>query len=81
MNSLKVINRLKRVDLLITLKSTGTPIEFAEKLSLSVSRLYDILFEMKELGAPIKYSRTCRTYYYKKRGNFNIDIQWKDQKD
>ena len=81
MNNLEMINRLKRMDILITMKSTGTPIEFAEKLSLSVSTLYDILLEMKELGAPIKYSRICRTYFYEKEGGFNINFEWRDQKD
>jgi len=36
---------------------------------------------MKELGAPIKYSRICRTYFYEKEGGFNINFEWRDQKD
>ena len=76
-----MINRLKRMDQLITLKSTGTPKEFAKKIDLSVSRVYDILLDMKELGAPVKYSRIKRTYFYQKRGKFTIDIEWNDQKN
>jgi hypothetical protein len=79
MKNLELIHRLKKMDNLIAQKSTGTPKEFAEKIDLSVSRLYDILDDLKNIGVPVKYSRILGSYFYKKRGEFKIEIEWEDK--
>lgn len=64
MSLLKYIERLKRMDDLIRRKATGCADEFASKLGISKSQLYDELKEMKELGAPIEYCPTRKSYIY-----------------
>jgi hypothetical protein len=81
MKNFEMIHRMRRMDKLISIKATGTPKEFAKRIDLSVSRLYDILIDMKDLGAPIKYSRIMRSYLYKEHGELTIDIEWKNKKN
>jgi len=81
MKNLEIIQRIKKMDKLITMKSTGTPKEFAKKMNLSESRLYAVLVELKELGVPIKYNRRHRTYNYLDDGEFTINVEWKYKKN
>jgi len=64
MGLLKQYNRLKHIDLLISMSATGTPKDLAEKLNVSIITIYRYIREMKELGAPIKYCRNCDSYKY-----------------
>lgn len=73
MKLFEYINRINLLDKLIREKRTGTPEMLAERLSLSVSRLYVVLDELKHRGAPIKYSRQAQTYFYKEP--FEISIK------
>lgn len=64
MSLAKYIARLQRMDYLIALKATGTPHDFAYKLQLSRSTLFETLQEMKGMGVDIRYSNTRESYYY-----------------
>jgi hypothetical protein len=64
MSLLKYINRAQRMDDLIRRKATGCADEFAAKLGISHSQLYEDLKEMKELGAPIEYCPIRKSYIY-----------------
>ncbi len=55
---------LQRVDGLIRRKSTGRPEEFAERLKITRSAMYRRLDDLKSIGAPIKYDRFSRSFYY-----------------
>jgi biotin operon repressor len=70
MQAIKQLNRLKKLDALIQQSNTGAPEEFANRLGLSRSQLYNILDELKDLGAPIEYNRSLRSFYY--RESFQI---------
>lgn len=70
MQAIKQFNRLKKLDALIQQAKTGAPEEFANCLGLSRSQLYNILEELKDLGAPIEYNRRLRSFYY--RESFQI---------
>lgn len=70
MHAIKQLNRLKKLDALIQQSKTGAPDEFADRLGLSRSQLYNILEELKDLGAPIEYNRSLRSFYY--RESFQI---------
>ena len=59
-------------DDLIQRGCTGTPPEFAEKLSISESLLYELIATLKKLGAPIAYSRSRSTYFYEKPVAFRM---------
>jgi len=62
---------IDRMDGLIRRKSTGSPREFADKINVSRSMLMYYISEMKDLGAPIEYSKYSGTYYYKEEVEFN----------
>lgn len=55
---------LQRIHQLIDAACTGTPCEFAKQLRISERHLRKIIDEMKDIGAPINYSRRNSTYYY-----------------
>jgi predicted DNA-binding transcriptional regulator YafY len=67
-----LIQRLIRMDHLITYKRTGKPAAFARKIGISDRSLYDYLRLLRDMGAPICFSRNENTYYYKEEGNFKI---------
>lgn len=70
------ITRIERLDGLIRRKSTGTPQELAEKLDISERWLYVFLEELKEeLGCPIVYDRTKRSYVYSEQGKMTIGFR------
>ncbi len=74
MSLLKYVERLKRMDDLIRRKSTGCAEEFAEKLGISQSQLFQDLKEMKELGAPIEFSPHRGSYIYENEGHIIVDF-------
>jgi len=67
--------RLRKMDALIKRRSTGTPREFAKRLSLSESALYEYITILKQLGAPVKYCRKRRSYYYSEIGSFHFEFR------
>jgi hypothetical protein len=75
MSLLKYVERLKRMDDLISRKATGCAAEFARKLNISQSQLFNELKEMRELGAPIQYCQTRKTYFYENEGELTISFK------
>jgi predicted DNA-binding transcriptional regulator YafY len=69
-----LLHRLIRLDYLIHLKATGTPANCASKIGISERSLYDYLKILKEMGAPIKFSRNRGTYYYNEDGRFRVSF-------
>jgi predicted DNA-binding transcriptional regulator YafY len=68
MSTAEYIRILKRMDRMIRSRSTGTPEDFARRLAISERTLYNYLSLMKELGAPIRYSRYSESYIYNEDG-------------
>jgi predicted DNA-binding transcriptional regulator YafY len=66
------INRLSHLDHLIQFRRTGRPSACATKIGISERSLYDYLKLMKDMGAPVKFSRAKGTYYYDSSGNLKI---------
>ncbi|MDO4180973.1 MAG: hypothetical protein Q4D36_06755 [Bacteroidales bacterium] len=59
------LKKVLYMDYLIQHRRTGTPNEFAEKLKLSRSTLFEYMAYMrKELEVCILYDRYSGTYYY-----------------
>ena len=75
MSLLKYIERLRRMDLLISMISTGTPEEFAKKLGLGRSTLFQSLQEMREMGVDIRYSFFRQSYYYADNRRIKIKVE------
>jgi biotin operon repressor len=68
------LSLLLQLDKFICQKGTGAPPEFARKMGISERSLYEYLKVLKDLGAPIKWSRQDRSYYYSIDGKFYISF-------
>jgi predicted DNA-binding transcriptional regulator YafY len=68
------LNLLLQLDQFIRQKGTGSPPEFARKMGISERSLYEYLKVLKDLGAPIKWSRQDKSYYYSVEGQFRISF-------
>lgn len=55
---------MERIDRLTRLKATGTPKELANRLDISERSLYNLIKQMKSLGAPIEYNKARNSYQY-----------------
>jgi biotin operon repressor len=60
---------------MIAMQATGGPIEFAKKLGIKRSTLYDSLQEMKVLGVDIRYSSARQSYYYADERRIKINFE------
>lgn len=69
------INRLELIDYLIRIKGTGTPKQLAARLNISDRSVFEYLNLMKDLGAPIKYSREKQSYYYEEDGLLQLKFK------
>jgi predicted DNA-binding transcriptional regulator YafY len=65
MKVFEYLDRISKMHKLVLRRRTGTPEEFARQLGVSRTSLYELLDEMKSRGAPIEYSKSCRTFYYR----------------
>ena len=74
MNSIKNLERLQKLHLLIQNEQTGPPKELARKLHVSERSVYSLLEELKDYEANIEYDRTRKTYYYQFDFQLNIDV-------
>ena len=57
------IHRLNTLHRLIKLCNTGSPDELAHKLHISKRHLYNVLDDLRALGAKIDYSHSNYTFY------------------
>ena len=73
MNFEKLAERINKAHQLILTEKTGTPEEFAEKLKISRSHLYNLINKLKEYDAPIKYSKKINGFYYSEP--FDLDFE------
>jgi predicted DNA-binding transcriptional regulator YafY len=73
----KQIELLQRAHKLIAASQTGNPEYFSKRLGISQRRFYEIIDEMKTMGAPIAYSRSIETYYYKKACEVQISCTFR----
>jgi len=73
MKDFERLERIQKMNRLIKTEHTGNPKEFAGKLGICQSHLFNLIDDLKIDGAPIKYSRTRQTYFYER--NFEINLQ------
>jgi len=64
MNSIKNLERLQRLHLLIENERTGTPKELALRMHISERLIYNLIEQLKDYDAGICYDRSRKTYYY-----------------
>ena len=74
MNLQKHTERIKKIHKQIQIEKTGTPNEFAKKLNVSRSQLYNLIEMLKEYDATIKYSKKTNSFYYTKP--FDLELKY-----
>lgn len=67
-----LLKRINQLDYLIHEQRTGSPAKLSRKVGISERSVFDYLKLMKEMGAPISYSRAKGSYFYQAGGRFNI---------
>jgi len=67
-----ILERLQRIDMLIRQQSTGSPRELGQKLGISERSARKYVNTLREMGAPISYSRKHNSYYYLEAGGFSF---------
>jgi biotin operon repressor len=72
MKVFEYLERISRMHKLVSRQLTGTPVEFAEQLGVSRTSLYELIDELRSRGAPIAYSKSARTFFY--RQPYEIEI-------
>jgi len=75
MSLIKYVERLRRMDSLISMMATGNPEAFARKMGLRRSTLFQSLQEMRELGVNIKYSCSRQSYYYADGNRIKVKVE------
>ena len=63
------------MDTLISMKATGTPETFAEKMGVKRSTLFHYLQEMRSMGVDIRYSCYRQSYYYADNRRIRIKLE------
>lgn len=72
MKNLKTLERLQQLHNLINNENTGSPKQLAILMLISERRVHHLIEELKEMNAPINYSRKNKTYFYEE--NFDLKI-------
>ena len=67
-----LLEKIDRLDCLIREQRTGSPANLGQKIGISERSVFDYLRLMKEMGAPISYSRQLGSYFYRTVGRFNV---------
>lgn len=76
-----ILKRLRQLDHLIYEGCTGSPAILSQKIGVSERSMFDYLKIMKEMGAPIGYSRSKGSYFYHSSGRFNIGFKAETQNE
>ena len=74
MQLFETIDRAKRMHGLIKREATGDPQRFADRLHLCRRQFFNVLSELKDLGAEIRYDRNRCTYFYTNDVDFQVII-------
>lgn len=64
MKTIKNLERLQQLHLLIENETTGAPGELAERMRVSERLVYLLIEQLKDFNADISYDRGRKTYYY-----------------
>jgi molybdenum-dependent DNA-binding transcriptional regulator ModE len=74
------LTKIERMDILIRTNATGSPTDFAQRMGMSTRSLFNYINYMKtRLNAPIEYSNTMQSYFYKESGLIKIGWYQKNE--
>ncbi len=74
MKTIKNLERLQQLHILIKAGGTGSPLEISKRLSISERMVYTLVDQLKSLDAAICYNRTTRSYHYREPFQLHISI-------
>ena len=74
MSTIKTLERLRQLHLLIDQETTGAPFELAQRMHISERLVYHLIEQLRDYNAPIKYDRSRKTYYYYDDFEFQVNI-------
>lgn len=66
------LKKINQLDYLICEQRTGTPADLGQKIGVSERSVFDYLKLMREMGAPISYSRAKNSYFYQSNGRLMV---------
>ncbi len=75
---IKQIELIERIDQLIRMQATGNPVELADRLGISKTKLYRTINTMRELNAPLVYDMTLQSFIYEKSVGFSFGFYHKN---
>jgi predicted DNA-binding transcriptional regulator YafY len=75
----KEIFTLESLDYLISASKTGTRQDLAKRFDVSERTISRLIEVMNSHGAEITFSRTKRSYVYKKQGNFIVQFAFREK--
>ncbi|MDR0712348.1 MAG: hypothetical protein LBF67_08425 [Prevotellaceae bacterium] len=83
MSIFEFVDKVKLFNRLVEQRHTGTPQEFAERLGMGRSTLYEFIDELRSRDVDVSYSRKSRTYYYANHVSLEVrfDIRHLDELD
>ena len=74
MKNIKNLERLQQVHQRIMQENTGSPNELARHLNISKRLIFILIEQLKDINAPVCYSRSRKTYYYHDDFELKISI-------
>ena len=80
MSIVEKLKKLESLDRLIHMKSTGTPLQLAERMNLSERQVRRYIEEMRIMGAEIRYNDFLKSYEYLKPTKFYFGFTNEDMK-
>jgi len=64
MSTIDKLFKLDRLHFYIKNKATGTPDDFAEKMGCCKKTIYNLIDELKEIGADVCYNENLKSFEY-----------------
>ena len=74
MNSIKNLERLQKLHLLIEQEATGSPKELATRMHVSERLVYNLIEHLRDYEAKISFDRKRKTYFYSESFHLEVNI-------
>ncbi len=74
MKTIKNLERLQQLHLLIAEERTGSPRELSRRIGISERLVFSLIDQLKSLSALVGYDRSRKTYYYREPFQLRISI-------
>lgn len=70
------IDLLKKIHKEIEIEDTGSRKQFCKKLGISQTTLWKLIYEFKNRGISVKFSRSGQTYYFDIEKHQRVKLIW-----